>query len=173
MISSLVCFIAILFVAPSDAQNCNICGEGNSIQYPQGVVEFVYQGTKVKNDCQRWQEVVRNPNAISDEFCRTELLQYTKDVCRCTTADGDLLSDLKPPSIAPTPSSVFVDDKKPDGTPISDESDKTDVSKCEQTSGSASDCDDSEVKDTSSAKSKAYTHFIGVFAFVTCLFAFC
>ena len=103
----------MLLVASLQAQNCNICGDGNSLQNPQGVVEFVYQGTKVKNYCERWQQVVKNVNVISDEFCRTEMLQYTMDVCLCTTPEGALLSDLTSPTIAPTPSSAFVLDPTP------------------------------------------------------------
>jgi hypothetical protein len=173
MISFLACFIVVLFIAPSQAQDCNICGDGNSVQYPQGVVEFIYQGTKVKNSCERWQQVVQNVNAISDEFCRTEMLQYTKDVCRCTTAEGELLSDLTPPTIAPTPSSVFVEDPTSNGATITDGINKTDtnvVSKCEQTGGSASDCNDNAVNDTSSVEHKTFVRFIGVLAFATSLF---
>jgi hypothetical protein len=169
MISVLAFFIVLLLVAPSQAQDCNICGDGNSIQFPQGVVEFTYQGTKLKNSCVNWQETVKNVNAISDEFCRNEMLQYTKDRCRCTTPEGDLLSDLAPPTIAPTPSSVFIKDPKPNSATTIDGGNKTDVSKCEQTSGSADDCDDSEVKDTSSANTRTFIECIGVFAFVSSL----
>jgi hypothetical protein len=172
MIFFLVCFV-LLLVAPSQAQDCNICGDSNSIQYPQGVVEFMYEGTKVKNSCQRWQQVVQNVNAISDEFCRNEMLEYTKDVCRCTTPEGDLLSDLTPPTIAPTPASVFAKDPKPDGATITEANAKTSVSKCEQTSGSTSDCDDSEAKDTSSASNKTFICFLGAFALVASLFVLC
>ena len=168
MIFFLACFVAMLLVESLQAQNCNICGDDNSLQNPQGVVEFVYQGTKVKNNCMRWQEVVENENTISDEFCRTEMLQYTKNVCRCTTPEGDLLTDLTSPTIAPTPSSVFVQDGA-----IIDGNNDTDakvVSKCEQTSSGAGNCNDSVVKDTSSAKNKVSFRFIGVFAFVTGFF---
>jgi hypothetical protein len=135
-------------------QDCNICGDGNSIQYSVGVVEFIYQGKSVKNSCKNWQDVVKNVNAISDEFCRNEMLQYTKDVCRCTTPDGDLLSDISPPTVAPTPSSVFV--KSPTSNVTSKESDTLTnetkvVAKCEQANANGKGCNDNEVKRTSSA----------------------
>lgn len=86
--------LSLLFlVTAAVAQDCNICGDGNSIQYPQGVVEFVYQGVKRKNNCQRWQDIVKNPNAISDEFCRGEMLRYTLDKCRCTDPEGRAVKD--------------------------------------------------------------------------------
>lgn len=174
MISFLACLIAMLVVAPSQAQNCNICGDGNSIQYPQGVVEFIYGDQKLKNSCERWQEVVQNVNAISDEFCRTEMLQFTKDVCRCTTPEGDLLSDLSPPTMAPTPTSVFVKDPpSSDTTTINDNTEKDVVTKCEQTGGSASDCAGNEVKETSSSKKQLFVRFTGAFAIVASLFVLC
>lgn len=165
----------VLLAAPSRAQDCNICGEGNVIGNSEGVVEFVYKGATLKNNCKHWQEVVKNVNAISDEFCRTELFQYTKDVCDCSTPEGDLLSDLSPPSVAPTPSSVVVQDPKPDDTTIikNNVTDPNVVSKCEQTSGSASDCTDNDVKDTSSAKDHVLVHLIGIFAVVTSFLIMC
>jgi len=45
-----------------------------------------------------------NPVAISDNFCRNELMTYTVDVCRCTTPDGKAVKDLyKPPTSSPAP----------------------------------------------------------------------
>lgn len=72
-----------------EASSCNICGEGNSIQYPIGIVEFEYEGERFKNNCQTLQKMVENRNilGISKEYCQ-ELLQYTHRVCRCSTADG-------------------------------------------------------------------------------------
>lgn len=95
--------IAALTVAAVRAQDCNICGQNNSLQFPQGVVSFTYQGEVRKNSCQNWQTIVKNPNAISDDFCRNELLQYTVNVCRCTTMGGDAV--VYAPPIASSPSS--------------------------------------------------------------------
>jgi hypothetical protein len=95
-------FVFIATLAAASSQDCNICGEGNSIQAPTGVVEFVYQGQARKNNCQTWQNIVKNPNAISDEFCRNEMLQYTVVVCSCTAPDGTLVADtFMPPTTAP------------------------------------------------------------------------
>jgi hypothetical protein len=170
-----VCLTVLLHAAPLNAQDCNICGDGNVIGNSLGVVKFVYQGTEVKNNCERWQEIVGNVNAISDEFCRNEMFQYTKDVCSCSTPEGDLLSDLSPPTEAPTPSSVFVQDPKPDSTTIASNN-KTHtnvVSKCEQTSGSSSDCTDNDTKNTSLAKNHFFVHFIGIFAVITSIYIMC
>jgi hypothetical protein len=148
--------VFLSLVLSVNGQDCNICGDNNSIQYGTGVVEFMYNGAKWKNSCLELEKTVQNVIAISDEFCRTELLQYTKDVCRCTTPDGDLLSDLPSPTIAPTPSSVFVKAPTPTVTNTSPTSiQKHDTSssvkvKCEQESGNAKDCTDT-VNDTSSA----------------------
>ena len=176
MLSSLACLIALLLVAPLQAQDCNICGDGNSIQDPQGVVTFMYQGSQVRNSCLELQETVKKVSAISDEFCRTELVQYTIERCRCTTPEGDLVADLTEPTTAPSPSSVFVKAPTADGTTNVENNNKTDsnvVNKCEQAGDSAGDCDDSEEQDTSSAQHNHYVRFIGAFAFVTSLFILC
>ena len=98
---------SLVFVAAfvaARAQNCNICGDGNSIQFPQGVVSFVYQGVMRKNNCKTWQDIVKNPNTISDSFCRNEMLTYTVDVCRCTTPSGALLAAIfVSPTASPAP----------------------------------------------------------------------
>lgn len=45
-----------------------------------------------------------NPNAISDSFCRFELLEYTKTVCRCTTPDGAQVDETyESPTASPAP----------------------------------------------------------------------
>lgn len=100
------------------AQDCNICGDGNTIQYPQGSVEFEYNGEKRKNNCQHWQKIVKNPVAISDDFCRNELPKYTYTVCRCTDPDGNSVVWI-PPTEAPTagPPSVALGANEEDGTP--------------------------------------------------------
>jgi hypothetical protein len=76
---------------------CNICGQGNLIQFPTGVVSFEYppgSGQPVENNCERWQQVVKNANVVSDDFCRNEMLQYTVEPCRCVAPDGELLSEV-------------------------------------------------------------------------------
>lgn len=83
---------------------CNICGQNNTIQFPTGVVEFTYNGQKLKNNCQTWQKIVMNSNAITDSFCRNELLKYTVTVCKCTTPTGALLADtFVSPTTSPAP----------------------------------------------------------------------
>lgn len=63
------------------AQNdCNICGDGNFIGYPQGVVTITYKGENQTNNCQTWQNIVANPVAISDYFCRNEMIYYAAGV---------------------------------------------------------------------------------------------
>lgn len=97
------------------AQDCNICGDGNTIQYPQGSVEFIYNGEKRKNNCQTWQKIVENPVTISDDFCRNELLQYTHFICRCTDPFGNAVVWI-PPTEAPTsgPPSVALNAEEQD-----------------------------------------------------------
>ena len=82
----------------TSAQDCNICGEGNEIGAPQGVVTITYEGQVQTNNCQTWQSIVSNPVVISDDFCRNEMPMYTIEPCRCFTADGELVSDLSTPA---------------------------------------------------------------------------
>jgi hypothetical protein len=82
------------------SQDCNICGDGNSLQYPQGSVEFYYEGEFRKNNCEHWQRIVRNPVAISDHFCRNVLPKYTYTTCRCVDKDGKAV--VWQPSDAPS-----------------------------------------------------------------------
>jgi hypothetical protein len=135
---------ALLAAASVQAQDCNICGEGNSIQYPQGVVEFEYQGEKRKNNCQEWQRIVMNPNAINDDFCRNEMLNYTMAPCLCTTADGKLLTDLAASTIAPSGNSVRIDDSSPSAAPPKNQGKNSSVVACEQANGSKERCTDAE-----------------------------
>jgi hypothetical protein len=148
-------FLAIVPISSVFSQDCNICGDGNSIQYPQGVVQFEYEGQHLKNSCSDWQNIVKNPNTISDAFCRNEMLQYTKEPCLCTTPGGELLSDLD--TSAPTPSSVFVGNPTPTKVPnqVGGATNNTEVLKCQQESGSPKGCSD-EVKDTSAAKALTF-----------------
>jgi hypothetical protein len=106
-------FLAIMAGA-QDGNNstdyyCNICGDNNSIQFPTGVVEFEYQNETYRNNCQTWQDIVINPIAILDEFCRNVLFNHTVEICRCTTPDGELVADVilqqqqQPSSAVPTP----------------------------------------------------------------------
>jgi hypothetical protein len=91
---------------PSDNNFCNICGEGNTIQFPTGVVDFTYDGEYRKNNCRTWQQIVNNNNfAIPDAFCRTQMLEYTHKVCRCTRPDGSAVEWVAP-TPAPTNSSA-------------------------------------------------------------------
>ena len=75
-------FLLLLLFIPfsSLAQDCNICGDGNYIGFPTGVVTIVYEGLEKKNNCQSWSEIVKNPVAISDYYCRNEMLNYTAEV---------------------------------------------------------------------------------------------
>ena len=82
-------------------QDCNICGEGNQINFPTGVVQFFYDGEVRKNNCNTWQNIVKNPNAISDSFCKNELLEFTHKVCRCTDRFGNSV-EWEPPTATPT-----------------------------------------------------------------------
>jgi len=59
---------------------CNICGQGNLIGFSTGIVSFEYEGVQRTNNCQTWQTIVMNPVAISDDFCRNEMLVYTLPV---------------------------------------------------------------------------------------------
>ena len=87
-------------VALGQDEICNICGEGNQINFPTGVVQFVYDGEVRKNNCNTWQNIVKNPNAISDSFCKNELLEFTHKVCRCTDSVGNPV--VWEPPIAPS-----------------------------------------------------------------------
>ena len=88
-------------IAPVAQDYCNICGQGNSIGFPTGIVSFEYEGEQQTNNCQTWQQIVMNPVAISDDFCRNEMLAFTLEVCRCYNEDGTFLTDLLS---QPTPS---------------------------------------------------------------------
>jgi hypothetical protein len=104
MLHSLFFTVFMAAASVAVAQDCNICGQGNSIQFPTGIVEFTYQGKFRKNNCQTWQDLVKNPNVISDSFCRNEMLQYTVEVCRCTTPSGALVADTySSPTSSPAP----------------------------------------------------------------------
>ena len=63
------------------AQDCNICGDGNFIGFPTGIVAVTYEGQERINNCQTWQGIVKNPVAISDDFCRNEMIYFTAEVC--------------------------------------------------------------------------------------------
>jgi hypothetical protein len=94
-------------IAPSNLP-CTVCGYingvPNSVQFPTGVVEFEYKGQNWKNNCNKWEVTVTNPNAISSDICRSQLILHTYVICRCTTPDGRLLSDFwSPPTISPAP----------------------------------------------------------------------
>jgi hypothetical protein len=150
------------------SQNCNICGDGNTIGDSKSSVEFEYGGVKLKNSCLEWQEIVKNPNAISDEFCRSEMLQYTIDVCDCANAQGVLLSDL------PTPKSVTASDSSPSVAPNSVQApvDNSVVVKCQKETGSKEGCSD-EMKDTSAADGvtgqMTIWHFVGLAWLMGCM----
>jgi hypothetical protein len=171
--SVLFCVILTAIFSPVvQSQNCNICGDGNSIQYPQGVVEFVYDGVERKNNCETWQDIVKNPVAISDDFCRNEMIKYTAVPCRCTTPAGDsAAASMKPPtkSPAPTPATAggsAVVDSAPSSAAVSapssaavsaptgrkPESNSGSVSRCEQLSNSTARCNDTP-SSSSSAES--------------------
>ena len=71
----------LLSAATTEAEDyCNICGQGNSIGFATGIVSFEYEGVQLTNNCQTWQTIVMNPVAISDDFCRDEMLMYTLPV---------------------------------------------------------------------------------------------
>jgi hypothetical protein len=94
----------VISLVSAAAQNCNICGDGNTIQFPTGVVEFMYKGAKWKNNCEKLQDIVKNPVAVSDSFCRNELLEYTVDICRCTDPKGELVRTYyEAPTVSPAP----------------------------------------------------------------------
>jgi hypothetical protein len=97
--------LLVISLVSAAAQHCNICGdEGNTIQFPTGVVEFMYKGAKWKNNCETLQDIVKNPVAISDSFCRNELLAYTVDICRCTDPKGELVRTYyEAPTVSPAP----------------------------------------------------------------------
>jgi hypothetical protein len=101
-LSMAICFVfwtMIVLVSGQQSNICNICGDGNSIQYPTGVVDFTYEGVYRKNNCVTWQKIITNNDfAIPDQFCRTEMLRYTYQVCRCTRPDGSAVE-----WVAPTP----------------------------------------------------------------------
>jgi hypothetical protein len=163
--SFFLCVLVMAVLASvAQSQNCNICGDGNSIQYPQGVVEFVYDGVERKNNCETWQDIVKNPIAISDDFCRNEMIKYTAVPCRCTTPNGDsVAASMKPPtkSPAPTPATAggnAVVDSAPSSAAVlaptgsKPDSNSGSVSRCEQLANSTARCNDTP-SSTSSAES--------------------
>lgn len=143
----------IVQITCSQSQDCNICGEGNSFYQPTGVVEFEYKNQTWKDSCKELQETVKNPVAISDDFCRNEMLQYTKEPCLCATPDGVFLIDLE--TDAPTPSSVFVGNPAPTkGSDKVSGTNTTEILKCQQDTNSGKGCTD-EGEDTPSSNAEA------------------
>jgi len=92
--SILVLAASTFLVVSTNAQDCNVCGEDNFIGFPQGVVTFIYDGEERTNNCQMWQNIVKNPVVISDEFCRNEMIYFTAEPCRCFTPNDELVADL-------------------------------------------------------------------------------
>jgi hypothetical protein len=72
--------LLLLLSSSVSAQDCNICGDGNFIGFPTGIVSVTYEGQERINNCQTWQGIVKNPVAISDDFCRNEMIYFTADV---------------------------------------------------------------------------------------------
>lgn len=132
------------------SQDCNICGEGNSIGDPKGVVEFEYEGNRLQNNCKTWQTIVTNPVAISDEFCRNEMLQYTKEPCLCTNPAGELLFDLD--TLAPTPSATLAGNPSPATVPnqVGGKTNTTEVLKCQQETSVGKSCSEDDENSSSS-----------------------
>jgi len=84
--------------ATDDGDFCNICGPGNAIAFGTGVVTFVYEGEERTNNCDSWQEIVKNPVAISSDFCRNEMPRITAEPCRCyNELTGEATVDLFTP----------------------------------------------------------------------------
>jgi hypothetical protein len=81
-------------------------------------VEFYYEGGFLKNNCEHWSRIVKNPVAISDYFCRNELPQYTYTVCRCTDPEGNQVV-WTPPSAAPSSRPSTVAESKEEESPTS------------------------------------------------------
>lgn len=75
-------------------------------------MEFYYKGEFRKNNCQHWQEIVENPVAISDDFCRNELPKYTLKTCRCTDPEGNQV-EWSAPSAAPSPGAAESEEESP------------------------------------------------------------
>ena len=122
--------------AAPTGETCNICGEGNVIQFATGIIDFEYQGVRRKNNCNHWEHIVKNIVAISSEFCRYELLQYTAEHCRCTTPTGE--EPVPPPapltSSPETQSPTQVPTSSPSATPSDVPSTTTSVSPSQQPS---------------------------------------
>jgi hypothetical protein len=79
----------------STTDSCNICGEDNLIQFPTAVIQFTYHNKTYRNNCQTWQHIVTNSNAISGEFCRFALNNHdAAKVCGCVTPEGDFVADI-------------------------------------------------------------------------------
>ena len=92
---------ACLVVAVSGLE-CNICGEGNKMMEPKGIVTLITpDGETRKQNCDYWQK-----NKLVDEsFCESgEMLQYTMNPCKCMSPDGTLLIDMQTgnKTLAPT-----------------------------------------------------------------------
>jgi hypothetical protein len=75
-------------------------------------VEFYYKGEFRKNNCEHWQDIVKNPVAISDDFCRNELPKYTFKTCRCTDPEGKQVV-WSAPSAAPSKGAEESEEESP------------------------------------------------------------
>ena len=105
----------------ASALDCNICGPGteNIIQNPTGVVNIVYEGVQRRQNCIKWQE----SKLVSEEWCEENFLEYTKEICQCSTKDGVFLSDIPEPTASPAPTvegapPVVLPDLPPGRAPI-------------------------------------------------------
>ncbi|GKY98233.1 hypothetical protein MPSEU_000781000 [Mayamaea pseudoterrestris] len=87
-------------------EECNICGEGtdNMIGEPNAVVNFPDPDepeTMRRFPCESVQKLVNTRNVYRREDVCSYIFTYTYATCRCTTLEGDLLSDVLAPTVAP------------------------------------------------------------------------
>ena len=110
--------VAVLLLVQSlvfaqEEKKCNICGCDDCVIFAKvGSVEFIDEkGAPRKFPCKQLQNQIDVHNAISQNFCRTELPQYVVEPCKCHYSDGEpvTLQDVKggptaSPSLAPVDS---------------------------------------------------------------------
>lgn len=90
--------------AAAETFGCNICGcEGCTFTNPTGVVSFLYgpNNTQEKRPCNQLQQEVEDETLYNRTFCLAHIPAAAVGPCRCVTPDGDLISDLDWPSLAP------------------------------------------------------------------------
>ena len=76
--------VTISLLTAAIALECNICGPGNAIGKPEGILAIPVAGLDRVMSCQRWQE----SQEVTELFCQERMLQHAADPCECRLPSG-------------------------------------------------------------------------------------